>query len=655
VFGQKLISFPPFSAAIRKYFPDRDAVRSQLRLFYDRAIALLILANVTLVIFDLTYIKHRSSYLRLDRYYQTRTDSPQKDYLELVDRLKNTLEEQGLDSPDVDPLLAQLRQSGIEILIENPPFRVRDAYGTWAAIETRFTEHLETDDLREAIETFWSRDYFAAVGWENALEFFNLNIRYILTLYEPFLGYDLIKGIEPYRDSQNYMIAVTDLRAVLNYEGLNSPRVEPMLEQLRELSVEMIDRDFMMQAQDTLGILAHVKYRMIEHIFSRDPSSTEHLTPTLQFLYSIGVLDLLSPEVIWADKSSKDAFRTFWSVENLEREGWQSELAFFDEEISLLMQSMYFRHLGINGDFIDRFWLVDFPWLVIFWTIFMIEIWFIRSRNPTLTVGAAIRQLWHHLFLLIPITRLTRLIPAFIRLDRAKLPDMAPLRAQIRLKVIASFSDELIQVTVNQGINQLQSTVSGGTLRKAVFKSPQESKPETESEDDAAQLSAIAGRLLQVTACHVLPEVQPDLEAFLYYQVDRSVQQSAIAKRLQRIPLLRRLPDQITENLVTRITAIVTQQPKKSYEASQTKIPDPVAQELQQRLVTRFMDTLRSELQDNQTIEEVEVILVDWLEQAKINAAKTPPPKRKPALKPAAAPETKQILPGENLDKKRQD
>ncbi|EKD10707.1 hypothetical protein [Limnospira platensis] len=639
MFGRQLISFLSLSGFRPKSDLDRKVWRSHFRLFIDRAIAILILANLSLVVFDFIYLKNRHLYIRIDDYRQQISNTPQRQYLQLVDNLQIILEQEGLNSPQVDPILSEIRQSSIEILIKQPPFRVQDSHGTLAVINNRLREHLNTDDLETAINTFWSRAYFTDNGWENSLRFFNINLRHLFTLYEPQLSYDIIKGVEAYRPSQSYLMIVADLKAILEYEGLESPQVEPLLQQLQQLSTEMIDRSYIPQIDNTLGLITHIKYRMVEHIHSGDPSTTNHLTPTLKFLYSMRVLSILAPEVIWVDQSSREALRTFWSLDNFSQKGWETELDFFDSQIASLMRQMYFRHLGINGEFIDRFWLVDFPWVIVFWLIFLVELSFIRRRHPQLGLWPCIRMIWYDLFLLIGVIRLIRIIPVIIHLERAKLPNMATLRAQIKLKVIASFGNELIQVVVNQSISQLKATVSSGKLRKMIFKSQQKSMSITKPESPS-QVKVISQQLLKVTACHVLPEIQQDLEAYLHYQVSQSVKQSGIYRRLQKIPVIRKLPEQVSDNLVKRIAALISQQPLKSYYASQNKQPDPIAQELQQRLVNRFLDVLRSELKNNETIQEVEYILIDFLDQAKINNVESAPPDPDtPALKPANFPD----------------
>jgi len=95
--------------------------------------------------------------------------------------------------------------------------------------------------------------------------------------------YDPIKGIEPHRDTKQYLEAVDGLEKQVIQTGLNSPQVKTKLEELHFLSKEMIDSNPFAGAGKS-GTLEKIKNRMREHV---------------------------------GQKSAKGAFNTFWSQEYL--------------------------------------------------------------------------------------------------------------------------------------------------------------------------------------------------------------------------------------------------------------------------------------------------------------------------------------------------
>ena len=605
--------------------PRKSAKSNRSRLIFvsERIIALLILVNVILVIFDATYIKFRNWYLRADLYIQKLAETPQEKYLQKVDRLETELTENGLESSNIENLLEDLRLSSVQMFINNPPFKLIDNYGALAKIEERLTNHINSKNFSQAVQLFWQKDYLEAEGWQSQLEFFNQKIRPLILFYEPRLGYDLIKGIEPFRDSQNYLITVNELRIILQKKGLESEEIEPLLKKLRDSSTELIDRDYYFQIVNQIIVLTKVKYQIKQHIYSQIPDSDIDLTPTLELLQSLNLLQYLAPDILWADKSSKVAFNIFWSREHLETFQWEKELDFFDKNIQFLMYSFYFRNLDKNGEFVDRFWLIDLPWITIFWIEFLLRLLvIIRRRN--LSLWGAIKQRWYDVFLLQPWLPALRVITAFIRLHKVKLPNMEQLYIGIRLKLISSFAKEITQVVVGGGIEKLQNNISQGLLKKAIFES--KSKPDQKADrvyvekNDSGKLQEIINRLLEVTACQVLPEIHGELEDFLHYQVEKSIQQLSIYRGLQKIPFIRRLPDKIVNNLVTQISSTIATGPQKAYENDAP--PDVVSIKLRQQLVEHFSSKLVSELQEKQTFEEIENLIVDWLEQVKNNLVK---------------------------------
>ncbi|NET77143.1 hypothetical protein [Okeania sp. SIO1F9] len=595
---------------LSKKFPKSH--RSLLLLLSERIMALLILANVMLVIFDITYIKIRHWYLKIDLYLQTITDTPQKKYLQKVDNLQEELEKNGLESPKVENLLDDLRISSFEIFINRPPFKVIDSYGNLAKIKQIFTTHTRRESFSQAVQIFWDENYLETQGWQSQLEFFNRKIRPLILLYEPKLQYDLIKGIEPFRDSQNYLIAVSELKILLEKKGLEEEEIEPLLKELRGHSTELIDRDYDFQIVNQILVLTQIKYRMKQHIYSQIPDSNVNLTPTIQILQSLNLLQYLAPEILLADKSSKIAFNTFWSRQHLERYQWEQELDFFSENIQFLMHSFYFRDLGKDGEFVDRFWLVDLPWMIIFWIEFIGRTLLISCRS-NLSLWGAVKKRWYDVFLLQPWLPSLRIITVFIRLQKVKLPDMKHFYTNIRFQLIGSFAQEIIQVVVGGSINQLQNNISKGSLKKAIFESKNKSDKVGVDKNDYGNIQEIINNILEVTACRVLPEIYPDIEDFLRYQVEKSMQQLFIYRRLQKIPFLRRLPDKIANNLVIQISSTIATSPQKAYQTQ----PDAVSIKLRQQLFRQFTTKFLSELQEKQTFEEIEVLMINLLEEIK--------------------------------------
>ena len=606
-----------------KFEPPISTQRTGLSLLVARILALIVTANFCLVVFDLSYINLRRFYLQWSQHQAQSENTPKNQYLQQVDQLEKTINQFGIESKEVKLALKNIRESSLQIFIENPPFRVLNSYGTLVEIQKRFQNHVKINNFQQALETFWSPDFFNQKQWQKELIFFNQNIRFLILFNEPSLTYDIIKGIEPDRMTQSYLVKVSELKVYLKYNELNTPKAETLLKDLRESSAKIIDRTYFLQLEHNLGPLTEAKYRMINHIYSRDPRVTTRLTPTLKFLYKINLLNFLAPELIWADRSSRQAFYVFWSVENLEKQGWEKELKFFENDIQSLMESFYFRQLSLNGQFVNRFWLIDLPWISLFFLIFLMEIYVLRSRQPQLTLREAILKLWYYVFLLIPKLLFLRFISAIYHLNRANFPSLQPTIDYLKLKIIYSFAQELVQVLVNQGVDKIKDFVKQGSLKKLV--NPPSSYQSISLEDielESQSPPGISNQIVEITIAKVLPTIRPELEAYLHYQVTNSIQQSAIYKGLNKIPLIGNFPQQVADSFVKKIAITISESPKKSLEAGKNKPPDFIAIQLQKRLTRQFVDTLRIELQKEQIFDDAELILVKWLEGLKSNQVK---------------------------------
>ncbi|SKB13167.1 conserved membrane hypothetical protein [Planktothrix sp. PCC 11201] len=627
-----------------KFEPPISTQRTGLSLLVARILALIVTANFCLVVFDLSYIKLRRFYLQWSQHQTQSENTPKNQYLQQVDQLEKTINQFGIESEEVKLALTDIRESSLELLIENPPFRVLNSYGTLAEIQNRFQNHVKINNFQQALEKFWSPSFFNQKQWQKELDFFNKNIRFLILFNEPSLTYDIIKGIEPDRLTQSYLVKVSELKVYLKYNGLDTPKSQALLKELRESSAKIIDRSYFLQLEHNLGPLTAAKYRMIDHIYSRDPKVTTRLTPTLKFLYKIKLLNFLAPELIWSDRSSRQAFYVFWSVENLEKQGWEKELEFFENDIQDLMESFYFRQLSLNGQFVNRFWLIDLPWINLFFLIFLMEIYVLRSRQPQLTLREAILKLWYYVFLLIPKLLFLRFISAIYHLNRANFPSLQPTIDYLKLKIIYSFAQELVQVLVNQGVDKIQNFVKQGSLKKLVNPPSSYQSISLEAiELESQSPPGISNQIVEITISKVLPTIRPELEAYLHYQVTNSIQQSLIYKGLNKIPLIGHLPQQVADSVVKKIAITISESPKKSLEAGKNKPPDFIAMQLQKRLTRQFVDTLRMELQKEQIVDDAELILVKWLEGLKSNRVKDLAAKQ--IIKTANIEEIQQISP----------
>ncbi|MBW4678537.1 MAG: hypothetical protein KME19_00285 [Microcoleus vaginatus WJT46-NPBG5] len=404
--------------------------------------------------------------------------------------------------------------------------------------------------------------------------------------------YDPYKGIEPHRDTQQYLETVDQLKEQVASNGLDSPQAETVLQRLRELSGEMIDQNHF-QIADKTGTLETIKNRMRRQVFGN------------------------------RDASSKDSFRTFWSQQYLTQQGWNSQIAFFDRQIEPLIATNYYRSLGENGKFIDRFWKIDRWFIGLFLIEFIARTWWLSRRHTGLRwIPDAMLLRWYDIFLLLPFWRWLRVIPVVIRLNNAKFPDLEPLRTQLSRVFVASFAEELTEVVVIQAIDQLQGAVERGEIARSLLHSSQKRYIDI---NNTNEIEVIAKRLLQVTLCKALPEVQTDVEALLRHNLEHTLNQLPVYQQLQRFPGVGHLPSQLTEQLVAQVSKLLTEMPQSAYTAIANAPPDPIAAKLSDRLVEHFSDALRTELQQQQTLEELQTLVSDLLEEIKINYVKRTP------------------------------
>lgn len=409
-------------------------------------------------------------------------------------------------------------------------------------------------------------------------DFYLRQLPLLTKLYDPF------KGIEPHRDTQKYLETVEELKSQVIATGLPSTQVAAKLQELNTLSAKTIDEDPFRVASKT-GNLEKIKDRMRDRV----PNPQD---------------------------SAKQSFATFWSQDYLTKKGWQQEITWFDSRIAPLFAANYYRKIGENSEFQDKFWLLDLPFIAIFAIEFLGRTYLISRRHPSVTWRAAMLWRWYDIFLLIPAWRLLRILPVTIRIHQAKMPDLQPIRQQISRGFVANFAQELTEVVVIQLINQMQQSIATGDLAKQLFQSQQQRYLDI---NNINEIEAIASRLVQVTVYKVLPQLQPDLEALLRYNIELFLKQSPLYQGFQQVPGIGGLPAKLAEQLVAELSKLATNGPQNAYEAFKTASEDPAGVQLSNQLVQHFGQALGTELQREQTLQEIQLLLGDFLEEFKIN------------------------------------
>ena len=405
-------------------------------------------------------------------------------------------------------------------------------------------------------------------------DFYLANLPFITT------GYDKIKGIEPYRDTDEYLKTVESFASRFNDAPtqdnfaaiLSDLQSQTQLKSLRDQSVDMVNEN-PFQLADKSGTLEKIKNRMRDR------------------------LEL---------KSSKDAFKTFWSDDYLRKKGIQEELAWFDQHIASLVRTNYFRPIGESGRFVNRFWMIDIWFVGLFALDILVRTVVIRRRRPGITLIDALLWRWYDFLLLIPIWRFLRVLPVILRAHQAGWIDLGHIEKQVTGYLAENLLDDLSEMILVKAFNIAQSTVRDGNLKQWLS-----TQNEVVEINDVNEIQVITERLMTVIIMKVLPTVQPELESVLRHSVEQGLRQLPVYKDLQFVPGINLFPNQVTQQLVHQVTNITSQ-------TLEDTLKDEKGQVLASELAETMVRSLQAELQDPQLLSELQQLLGDLLEEWKL-------------------------------------
>ncbi|MEO0373523.1 MAG: hypothetical protein AAF329_02625 [Cyanobacteria bacterium P01_A01_bin.17] len=387
--------------------------------------------------------------------------------------------------------------------------------------------------------------------------------------------YDPVKAIEPYRDTQQYLNVVETLK-----QAGPQPSAErnAILADLRDRSLEMIvENPF--EAANKSGTLEKIKNRMRDH----QPNPED---------------------------SSKQAFQEFWSAERLTSQNWASELAFFDKKISPLIASNYYRPIAENNLPVDYFWRIDLIFIGIFGIELLLRTLYL-SRRSDMTWRDAVLWRWYDLLLLLPFWRLLRVIPVALRLHQARFIDLS--RAQILMNrfLAENIAGEVTELAIIQGITVAQTSIEQGAIREwlSVAAAP------TVEINDVNEIDELINQILTLTVRRVLPTIQSDLEILLRHATTEALAGLPFYREVQRLPGVGQLPTEIANQVIHQVT-------QAAYGGLDQALSDQEGRLLFNNLAEQFTLSLRAELQDRQTLDKLQSLLSDFLEETKLTIIK---------------------------------
>lgn len=385
--------------------------------------------------------------------------------------------------------------------------------------------------------------------------------------------YDPFKGIEPHRLTEKYLATVNKLNSQIDDAESTTAIPEETLADLRQQSVVLIDENPFYVA-GKIGTFARIKHRV------RQQMGTD---------------------------SAKVGFQKFWSRDYFQTVGSDTALSFFNREIAPLMATNYFRNIDDSGRFVDRSWTID-----IWFSLFFALNWSIGSLvtswgNPAITWFDAIWQRWYDALLILPFWRWLRVIPVTIKLHQAGLVNLSRLLDDLTYDTVAYLADRVSNFAMVRLIDEIQTAIKQGRVARLLLQ-----QREYLTINDVDEQEAIADRFLEILIYDVLPDAQPQLQALLDRSVVATLKTSELYKQWSTTPLLGKLPTDLTGQISANITQTLITFIKSAYK-------DPEVRKAFQELKGNMGGNLSQEMRKERTVLEMQRLILDWLEEIKIN------------------------------------
>jgi hypothetical protein len=394
---------------------------------------------------------------------------------------------------------------------------------------------------------------------------------------------ETFKGIEPDRTTTHYLETVDLLEEQVSQTGLDSIQARSILSQLQQQSISIIDEN-PFEIADKSGTLELIKNKM------RDRIGTD---------------------------SAKNAFLDFWSEPYLRENGWSQEIDYFNTDIKPLFETNYFRSIAIDGGPTDLFWTIDIWFILLFAIELLARSVYLSRHYKNLTLLDAVLWRWYDLLLIIPFSGLRlpllgllRVIPVAIRLNQSQLVDLEPLQNRVNRFFISQVAVELTEVVVLRIIDQMQNLIQEGNVTEWILSTGTGRR--YIDINGVNELQVMSQQLTNLLVNDVVPQLKPEIDALLQHSVVQVLDQSPAYKGFRQIPGIGGVPDQIAHQIVGQVS-------ENAYDVVRAALQDEKGAQLTQNLVSKLMDTTRTEVQKKGMIDDLEALTTALLEEVKLN------------------------------------
>ncbi|MGD1895364.1 MAG: hypothetical protein ACFB16_00255 [Phormidesmis sp.] len=310
------------------------------------------------------------------------------------------------------------------------------------------------------------------------------------------------------------------------------------------------------------------------------------------------------------EDSSKAAFRDFWDEDTFNGVTAIERLNFFNSEIRPLMETNYFRGISESGGPIDLFWRIDIWFMALFAAEFLARTLVLSRRyDGTNWIDAMLWRIYD-VPLFFGLWRWLRVIPVTLRLHQACWVNLEPARNRLSRALVSQFAVELTEIVLLRIIDQAQKLVRDGDVTRLIIAATDRSQYIDINGVDEVQ--TIAKKLADFLVYQVLPKIKPELDALLQHSVVGALHQAPAYQGLKFMPGFDSLSSQLSKQVVAELSKTLTQ-------ALQNIFADEQGAALTSQLIASFGDSLRQEVQQENTLLEVRGLVDDLLEEIKLN------------------------------------
>ncbi|AAP99557.1 MULTISPECIES: hypothetical protein [Prochlorococcus] len=311
----------------------------------------------------------------------------------------------------------------------------------------------------------------------------------------------------------------------------------------------------------------------------------------------------------------KSAYNKLLNKAYIAESGWENEKKFWERKLIPKLNSDHIKIINKDGNNISHSWKIDIPFQIIFLLDILLKVRMVRYRLNGIKLRHAFLKRLIDIPLLLPFSRLLRILPVLERVCSSKLIPTEPIRAKASQWIVSLLAIEIFEILTIRAIDSVQNIVKSPMLPDRIRSLCSYQSIKNNEKNEISEFLRIWIPLLLKK---VGPNMRPQLIDLFEHALQKSLKANPMPDVLKNNLVLEKAESALSSQLASGMIDAILDLSKNA--GSQLAKKDILLEELTVKTIDRFWEELAIALENDSTLKSTQILLLSILEGLKLSS-----------------------------------